>query len=339
MNTLLLKLTFISGLKEVVLDELSQHPELQVYEAGKEEIYIDMPADLKALRALRSVINIYIIKRNNDLNPHFISKHKSALGEIIDIVLKESTDTFKTFKLSCAGPDSKEVREIKNFIINNYRLVAADEADLEIFIGKSKNGWEVGVRLTARPLTLRDYKVENIKGGLSPAIAYAMNSFCDLASAGSYLNVFSGSATLLIEAGISKKEITLQGFDIDGKRNALAVQNIKKAGLIKSIQLKTADIFNKPDFGKFDVIASDLPFGMQVSKDEDLEGLYRCFVEYGEEFLSPDGTLVAYTTEHKILQPMLEESKFMILKTLELKVSTVTGAYIYPRMFVCKFKL
>ncbi|MES2224818.1 MAG: methyltransferase [Patescibacteria group bacterium] len=248
MNTLQLKLTFIPGLKEVVLDELSHYPDLQLYETSK------------------------------------------------------------------------------------------DEADLELFIGKSDGIWEAGVRLTSRPLTLRDYKVENIKGGLNPTIAYAMNSLCDLDSATSYLNVFSGSATLLIEAGLANKNLRLIGFDSNGKSSALAVKNIKKAGLIKAIQLKTADIFNKPDLGKFDVIASDLPFGMQVSKDEDLGKLYRCFVEYCEDFLNQDGTMVVYTTEHKLLQPMLEGSKFSIITTLDLKVSTVVGAYIHPKIFVCKFK-
>jgi hypothetical protein len=77
---------------------------------------------------------------------------------------------------------------------------------------------------------------------------------------------------------------------------------------------------------------------MQISKDEDLEKLYQCFVDYCEEFLNPNGTLVAYTSEHELLQPLLEKSKFTITKTLDLKVSTVVGAYLRPKIFVCKFK-
>lgn len=338
MNNIVIKLTFVSGLQEVVLNELSRYSEFQIIEKGKEEVYLQFPADISLLQKLRSITSCYLVKKSEELNPHYIFKHKSILGELITKVLKESSDKFQTFRLSCAGSDSLEVIEIKKFISETYKLVEASEADLEIFIGKSNNLWEIGVRTTSRPLTLRDYKVENIKGGLNPTIAYAMNSFCDLDCAKSYLNIFSGSSTLLIEAGLSNKDLKYVGFDINGKSSALAVNNIKKAGLIKSIQLKTADILNKPDLGKFDIITSDLPFGMQISKDEDLEKLYQCFVDYCEEFLNAEGTLVAYTSEHELLQPLLEKSKFTITKTLDLKVSTVVGAYLHPKIFVCKFK-
>lgn len=338
MNTSLLKLTFISGLQEVVLAELSHYSEIKIYEQTQEELYIEPIQNFEILQQLRSVTNIYVVERDNDLNPHFISKHKSLLGKLIDTVLGRNTNVFKTFKLSCAGQNSKEVTEIKKFISNTYKLTSTEDADLEIFIGKSNNTWEMGVRTAPRPLTLRDYKVENIKGGLNPTIAYAINSFCDFKSAQSYLNIFSGSATLLIEAGLSKKELRLVGFDINGTSNALAIKNIKKSGLIKSIQLKTADIFTEPDLGKFDVITSDLPFGMQISKDEDLEKLYESFVRYSEKYLNPQGTLVVYTTEHKLLETTLTASKFIIVKTVSLKVSTIVDAYIHPKIFVCKLK-
>ena len=319
-----------------MLDEIKKYPEFRVVEEGEAEIYLELVSNLKIIYDLRSIINVYLVKRDNKLNPHFVSKHKSTLEELITIVLKESGEKFNTFKLSCAGPESQEVHEIKNFIINTYKLAETEVADMEIFIGKQDDLWEIGVRLTQRPLSLRKYKIENIKGGLNPTIAYAMNTFCDFNHTESYLNIFSGSGTLLIEAGLSNSKIKLVGFDINGKSNAMAVQNIKKAGLIKSIQLKTADVLNNPDLGKFNVITSDLPFGMQISKGEDLEKLYKHFINYCEEIINPMGTLIAYTTEHKLLNKILIQSKFSIIKTLELKISTITNAYIYPKIFVCK---
>jgi 23S rRNA G2445 N2-methylase RlmL len=278
------------------------------------------------------------VKQENNLNPYYLSNHKSILGELIDIVIKQPFK-YKSFKLSCAGSDSKEVKDIKKYISSTYKLSESEEADLEVFIGKSNNTWEVGVRITTRPLTLRDYKIKNIKGGLNPTIAYAMNTFCDLNSIKSYLNIFSGSGTLLIEAGLINKDLNLVGFDHNGKNNALAVENIKKAGLIKVIKLKTADIFDAPELGTFDFIASDLPFGMQISKGEDLEKLYKAFITYSEEVLEKSGKLVIYTTEHELLVEIIGKSRFLVTETLELKVSTVTGGYIYPKVFVCKLKV
>ena len=43
------------------------------------------------------------------------------------------------------------------------------------------------------------------------------------------------------------------------------MQNIKKAGLIKEIQLKEKDIFDKPDLGKFDAIPRNLLASFSVS--------------------------------------------------------------------------
>ena len=93
-----------------------------------------------------------------------------------------------------------------------------------------------------------------------------------------------------------------------------------------------------PEIGTFDVITADLPFGMQISKGEDLEKLYKTFVDYSGKILAKNGVLVAYTTESELLQKILKQSKFQVEKTLELKVSTVVGAYIYPKIFVCRLK-
>jgi 23S rRNA G2445 N2-methylase RlmL len=178
--------------------------------------------------------------------------------------------------------------------------------------------------------------VEHIKGGINPTVAYAMNSFCDLERSHSYLNVCSGSATLLIEAAGINKNLKLLGFDNNNKHNSQAIQNIKKAGLITLIQIKSADVFDSPDFGMFDVITSDLPFGMQISKDEDLKKLYKAFVTYCEDKLNKEGTLAVYTSEWQLLKDILEKSKFAIIKTLNFKLSTSVGSYIYPKAFVCK---
>lgn len=332
-----IKVTFIRGLNNIVLDEIKKVPNLKINYQGDESLYFDFIPDFKEVLTLRSILNAYVVKQGDALNPHYLSNHKSIIGELIDIVIQQPFK-YKSFKLSCAGSDSKEVKEIKRYISNTYKLLESEESDLEIFIGKSGNTWEVGVRLTARPLTLRDYKVENIKGGLNPTIAYAMNTFCDLTSIKSYLNIFSGSGTLLIEAGLVNKDLNLVGFDYNGKNNALAVENIKKAGLIKVIKLKTADIFDAPQLGTFDVIASDLPFGMQISKGEDLEKLYKAFIKYSDKVLEKSGKLVIYTTEHELLVEIIGKSRFSVAETLELKVSTVTGGYIYPKVFVCKLK-
>ena len=335
-----IKLSFITGLKEVVLNEINKYPNLHVIREETDSFYLDFVQDLTEIRRLRSVARAYITVQDNKYNPSYITNHKSIMGNLIEIIISGYANSFKSFKITCAGSDSPEVRNIAKYIHETHGLVEKEEADLKIHIIKTNEIWEIGIQITPRPLSVRDYKVKNMSGAMDPTVAYALNSFCELEKFKSYLNIFSGSATLLIEAAQCYPNLEqFVGFDNNKRHLSLAIQNIKKAGLIKTIQLKGNDIFNKPDLGKFDVITSDLPFGMSVSKDEDLEKLYQCFVEYCEHTLDQDGKLVVYTSEHEILKDILLESKFEIIKTLDLKFMTSVNAYLRPRIFVCKLKI
>jgi len=336
-----IKLAFITGLREVVLNEISRLASLRVIKEEGDYIYLDFVQDLAAIKRLRSVSRAYVVIQNYKYSPFYIFNHKSLLGNLIEIIISENKDKFKTFKIICAGSDSLRVRGIAEYARRTYGLIEKEESDMKIHIIKKLDEiWEVGIEITARPLFFRDYKVKNMRGAMDSAIAYAMNSFGELESAASYLNIFSGSATLLIEAGQCYPNLKqLIGFDNNKKSISLAIQNIKKAGLIKKIQLKEKNIFDKPDLGKFDVITSDLPFGMAISKNEDLEGLYQCFIEYCQKTLNQGGKLVVYTSKHEILKKIILGSEFKIVKTLELKFMTSVNAYLRPKIFVCRFKL
>ncbi len=335
-----IKLDFIPGLREIVLNEISQYANLRVIKEKEEDsLYLDFVQDFTEIKHLRSVSRAYIIVQNSKYNPPYIYNHKSILGDPIEIIIDENKDKFKTFEIICAGSNSPKIRNIAEYIQRTYKLTEKEDGDIKIHIVKSDEIWEVGIQITPKPLSFRDYKIKNMSGAMNPTIAYAMNSLCELENANSYLNIFSGSATLLIEAGQCYPNLKqLIGFDNDKKHISLAIQNIKKAGLIKKIQLKERNIFDKPGLDKFDVITSDLPFGMCISKNEDLENLYRCFVEYCQETLNRGGKLVIYTSEHEILKKIILESKFKIVKTLELKFITSVNAYLRPKIFVCRLK-
>lgn len=332
-----IKLSYVTGLKSVVLGELK---ELNLETIGEDidSIFVEFSEDnIREVKKLRSIARAYLITQSNIYHPAYISNHKSILGNLIDIVLKY--DNFNTFKISCAGSDSPEVRRITKYIQDTYRMKESDEADLKIHIIKPEDIWEIGIQITPRPLSVRDYKIINMSGAMDPTIAYAVNFFCNLDSAHSYLNIFSGSATLLIEAAKCYPNLEkLIGFDNNKKHLSLSVKNIKKAGLIKRVQVKEADIFDKPDLGIFDAIVSDLPFGMSISKNEDLEKLYTTFIQYSENVLNNSGRLVIYTSEYELIEPILLKSRFKIAQSLQLKFITNVDAYLRPKIIVCEFK-
>ncbi len=329
-----IKLSFISGLEEFVLDEIKGG---KVFKKKSGSIYLSDVSNIASFKNFRSISAVYVVIEGEKLNPYYVSKHKSILGDLIDKVLKESEDRFKTFKISCAGSDSSEVRSIAEYIERTFGMEESEYADMKMYIIKTDGMWEIGVRTTQRPLSMRSYKVKNMEGAMDPTIAYSLNSLVVSEKTNSYMNVFSGSATLLIEAGLCYSHLKkLIGFDNRKEHISLAIQNIKKAGLIKKIELKEKNIFDKPDLGKFDVITSDLPFGMSVSKNEDLDELYRIFVDYSKECLNPGGKLAVYTTKGEIFKRALSESSFKITKTVKLKMVTSVDAYMSPEIFVCE---
>lgn len=336
-----LKIHFVHGLWDIVSNELSRYPQFQTIKNDETSAYLDFrnKFDISIVLGLKSITNAFLSIRNSKYHPLFLSNHKSILGNMIKDVKELSTDRFKTFRLSCAGSDSEEVISIKKFLEREYDIFESEDADMKISVGKMNDGtWELNVEITSRPLSFREYKVEHIEGAMNPTIAYALNSLCDLESKSSYVNPCSGSATLLIEAADINPKLSLVGFDNDKTKISLAIQNIKKAGLIKAITLKLADLLDKPYFGTFDVIASDLPFGMHISKGENLEKLYSAFVDFSEATLSEKGILAVYTTEHKPFIEALNDSSFVITKEFPLRILTNVNSYIYPKMYICKRK-
>ena len=334
-----IKLAFITGLQQIVVDEVSRYPNMRILSKEIDCLYLDLSQKYLDTLRLKSISRAFVVVQDSRYNPTYISKHKSIIGELVDMVISTDKKNFKSFKITCAGSDSPEVRSIVGYIQEEFDLVEKEEADIKIHIIKPDDVWEVGVQLTARPLSLRDYKVRHMNGAMDTTIAYAMNSLCELERKESYLNAFSGSATLLIEAGQNFPNLKkLVGFDNTKEHISLAMQNIKKSGLIKRIQIYEKDIFDKPDLGKFDCIVADLPFGMAISKNEDLESLYQCFIEYSEKNLNNNGVLAIYTSEDELLEKLLLKSRFSITKMIKLKFITSVNAYLRPKIFICKLK-
>ncbi|MEI6352916.1 MAG: methyltransferase [Candidatus Nomurabacteria bacterium] len=338
-DTYKIKLSFIKGLKEIVLKEIAEKTNFQVLDVQDECVYLIFDVNFQKLLILRSVNYISLVIDNKNLNPLYLSNRKSILKDMIDIVLNKKLDKFSKFKISCAGSISPEVRSIVRYIEQEYKMTENVDADLKIAIAKIGDEWEVSVQISKRPISVRNYKVGNMAGAMDPTVAFALNEYCELKDKKTYLNAFSGSGTLLIEAGLAYHNLeNMIGFDNNKKHLSLSYRNINQAGLIKRINLKEENIYNQPDLGKFDVIVADLPFGMVISKSEDLGNLYKSFLEYSMKFLNQDGVLGVYTSEHKLFKSVMDFSKWEIVKEVELKLVTSVDSYLYPKIMILKKK-
>ncbi|MBU1558011.1 methyltransferase domain-containing protein [Patescibacteria group bacterium] len=336
-NNFKIKLSFTKGLNKIVIKEVKEKTSYEILEQGVDFVYLNFDKDFEKLLVLKSVGSVSIVLVGPLYNPTYLSKHKSVLKEIIDEIINKKIEKFSTFKISCAGSDSPEVKSIVKYIKEEFKLDENVEADLKINIAKINDLWEISVQVTRRPLSFRSYKISNMSGAMDPTIAYALNEYCNIGEKKTYLNAFSGSATLLIEAALNNKNLdALVGFDNNKSHLTLAYQNVKKAGLIRRIKLLEHDIYDQPKIGKFDVIVADLPFGMVISKNEDLEKMYTAFVHFAEKSLEKKGVLGVYTNEYELFKQVLDLSKWKIIKEVELKLATNINSYLYPKIFVCK---
>jgi len=331
-----IKLIYVPGLRDIVFNEISTKHSFTIIDKDKDTFYIEYIDNFEILKELKSVSRVYLVTRDEKFNPVYLSKHKSILGDLIQMVIdKNEKGSFKTFKISCAGSESSEIKEIKKYVKEHFVLEEKVDADVKIHIAKANDIWEVGLQTTPRPLSLREYKVEHMSGAMDPTVAYSLNYLCNLDTYNTYLNIFSGSATLMIEAGLSNSNLeSIVGFDNEKKRLSLSIQNIKKSGLIKKIKVHEFDIFEEPELGKFDVIVSDLPFGMIISKKEELDTLYRTFINYCSEHINPGGKLGIYTSQFNILERVIKDSNFILEKEVAISLITSEGQYLPVKIMV-----
>jgi hypothetical protein len=333
----LIKITFIEGLSEIVTKELETFPSFQIMTTEKDCIYLNFHESITDLLAMKSILNIFLVIQDPNIHPAFLHNHKSVLGNLIEQSLAYTPA--QTFKIFCAGSDSPEINDLRMYIQNHFKLISTEEtesADKKIIIAKINSTWEIAVSVHSQPLSMRSYRTEHLIGSMNPTIAYAMNQLVQVTSAKSYLNIFSGAGTLLIEAMEMNQGISPIGFDYDSKRISASIQNIKRSGYIKNISVKQADIFDHPNFGIFDSITSDMPFGMQISKDKNLADLYATTINYCENHINTDGYIVLYTTETTLLENILDESSLILINKIPLKIISSENSYLYPAIFVCK---
>ena len=288
------------------------------------------------LKNLKTITKVYSIVVDSSLNPKYIAKNKSVLGKIIRPIIDQ--DVFDSFKIQCAGIDSPEINSIRKYINQEFKLeYDTDNPDLKIHIIKTKDSWELGAQITPKPLSWRDYKVSHMSGALNPTVAHGMNLLAETKFANSYLNPFSGSGTLLIEACIQNPNLQeIIGFDIDKSALTSSMHNIKEAGLIRKIKVKSLDIFEETSLGKFDIIASDLPFGMAISKHTDISYLYKKFISFSENHLTKNGNLIVITSEIDLFKKIIKSSKFKIIKEINLKSVTSIDSYLKTSILFCK---
>jgi len=310
---------FLPGLEAIVRDELAELlPQVRsIWQVrGRDDsIGFKFTGELRRLLALRTVVAPFILLEFAITNPrqllagdHFpiiVEGVRSAAGA-------DSRRRPRSLRIDAAGSDSGTLTKLAT------QLAAAtgmahdpDDGECVIRIRRSPAGphWDVLVRLGARPLSARPWRVPGHPAALNATIAAAMIRLSVPDERQRVANLMCGSATLLVERLLMRPAAYAVGCDIDPAAVRLAKQNVGAAGLTGRVVLLNSGIEDDAwlSGGPYDVLLADPPWGDKSGSHDTNEELHRTLLRRAAVASRRGGRLLVLTHEVKIMTRCLRE--------------------------------
>lgn len=163
----------------------------------------------------------------------------------------------------------------------------------------------LGLRLSDESMRHRPYQQVHLPATLRPSMAAAMVRLTRPSPDDVFLDPLCGTATLLIERGLFGRHRLLIGGDIDQAAIMAAQENIGPRHKPRDLLLWDARRLPLAT-GSVDCIASNLPFGRQLSRPQDLPELYRRLAAEMARLLRPGGRAALLTSEIRTLRAALQ---------------------------------
>ena len=195
----------------------------------------------------------------------------------------------------------------------------ADDADLEFWLWLSGSEALIGLRLSDATMRHRTYKREHLPASLRPAVAAAMGWLARPTQEDIVLDPLCGAGTVLIERALLAPLKQALGGDIRSRAVEVARRNARSAGIeatwrvwdARSLPLEAASVTR---------IITNLPFGKQIGTREVNADLYSKLIGEFGRVLSADGVLVTLTSDDRLLDSLLRERDWKVVKKVVLVV-------------------
>lgn len=296
--------------------------------------YDGHPSDLLKLR---SVIAVYQLLHFDIPRPKAFLGHQHfhRLLDVIDKITQiTNPNDYKSLYINAAGSQSSVMLRLKEDLSRELGLsIADDEGDLLLRIRrtpKAKQGWDVLIRLTARPLATRDWRVCNFPGALNASVAHAMILMTKPTPQDIFLNIACGSGTILIERAENLPAKQIIGCDIDFEVLDCAKENVMISGNqnIKLIHGNGARL-PLPDVS-VDALCADLPFGQLVGSHDNNIELYPAILKEAARVAKSGAIFAIITHELRLMERILQKDTNWLIKN-QYKI-TLSG--LHPHIFV-----
>jgi 23S rRNA G2445 N2-methylase RlmL len=325
---------FAAGLEDFVKDEL-QHNGLRLSGMVKNGWQFTAPGDVKRLNTLRSVVAVYLVLHYPVPRPRALLGHQHfqrLIAAIVDVQRLSPAGSFRTFSISAAGAESSVLQRLKQEIAAATGLSSTTDAgDLHLRLRRSAEGWDVLIRLTPRPLSLRPWRVRHYEAALNAPTAYAMTQLMQPAPDDQVVNLACGSGTLLIERALSSPARGLIGVDHDPAILESARENIQAARLRGRITLLQADITQLPlPSSSVNALCADLPFGQNTGSHEVNVRLYPHVLREAARIAQPGARFALITHEIRLIDTLLADAAPWTLITSQ----RVDLRGLHPRIYL-----
>jgi tRNA (guanine6-N2)-methyltransferase len=302
-----------------------------------------LDGELGDLLHLDTALAVYGERRFAVPRPQALLGHAAftTLLSMIEIVRDlHPPGAFQTVRLSAAGADSPVLVRYRTMIADATGLRdVADEGNLLIRLRRpldGSDGWDVLIRLSPRPLSVRGWRVCNLSGALNATAAQAMVRLSRPHPDDAVLNLACGSATLLIERLRLGPARIVMGCDTDAAALGCAARNVEAAGF-NEITLADWDAGNLPlPPASVDTALADLPFGQVVGSHAANLDLYPRLLAEAARVVIGGGTFAAITQDIRLWERVVaQDDRWTTETVVPLKIPIERG-YIHPRIFLLR---
>ena len=285
----------------------------------------------------RTVSSIYILLRYDVPRPKALLGHEHftrLISSIQQVFELSDHRAFASFQISAAGSNTSVMRRLKTEIEAATGLRATDDTgDLLLRIRRTKSGWDVLIRITPRPLSLRPWRVCDMQGALNGPTAAAIIQLLGPKAGANAINIACGSGTLAIEHALIQPDVKIVACDIDPDALACAAENVSAAGVRGHVKLIHGDARALPlDDQSIDTLYADLPFGQLVGSHTDNQALYPAVLHEAARIARPNARLAIITHEIRLMSTVLAQQSAWQLEN----EYPITLRGLHPRIYILR---
>jgi tRNA (guanine6-N2)-methyltransferase len=312
--------TFLPGLAPFVRSELRELGDVtRLREAdGRSEISFTYGGSLRRLFDLRTVLAVYHALRFPVPRPRTLlsSEHLPAIADAVARVRElNPSQPPRALRIGAAGADSAVFTRLARALEALTGLPPdQDEGNCHVRLRPSpaNGGWEVLIRLSTRPLSLRPWRVAPYPGGLNATIAAAMVRWTRPAPGDRFLNLMCGSGTLLVERLTRAPARRVLGVDLSDAAISAARKNLRSAGLSGRAQLAACDVRDVESLGgtgTFSVVVADPPWGDKHGSHRENRELHDALLRKSAVMANGQASLVVATQELRLMDRSVSMSR------------------------------